>query len=161
LVTDVGRRVEHDACRRVAILERRRIYERLERRSRLAARLDGAVEIVEAEVEAAVQRDDRSVERIDGDECSLRFGNLREAPRAFRRSPKPHDVAGLQNLGNRRRFGSHAVVVDEDSGPLDGIEPDRLFAIVGEENARADVIGAQHQRALIVEQARVVVEQRA
>ena len=95
--------VEHDGRRRIAVLERRRVHERLERRARLAAGLRGAVEIVQEEVEAAVQRDDGSVERIERDERTLRFRNCarRQAPSAV---AEAHDVARLQNLGDRRRL---------------------------------------------------------
>ena len=83
--------------RRVPCLERRGVDERLERRSGLPLRLEGAIEPALGEVAAADQREHVSVGRIHGDERplqvvgglalfhlgQLRARRVREAPPAF------------------------------------------------------------------------------
>ena len=70
-------RVGHDRGRREAVIETGGVHERLERGAGLAARLRRAIEVVQEEIEATVQRHDRAVERVDRDERALNLGDLR------------------------------------------------------------------------------------
>src|SRR5690606_18914570 len=63
-VLDRKRRVVDDRSDRKAVLESGRVDEGLHRGARLALRLDGAVVLVEVIIEAAGERDDRTVLRI-------------------------------------------------------------------------------------------------
>ncbi len=79
-----ARLVDHDGCvhddarRRKALVERRRVDEGLESRSRLASRLGHAIELALEEVEAAHQGDHRAVLGIHRYQGALRLGNLDE-----------------------------------------------------------------------------------
>ncbi len=75
------RRVEDHGRRREAILQRRRIQERLEARARLTPRLRDAVVLVGEVIEAADERDDAAVVRVQRDQRALRLGQLRRAAR--------------------------------------------------------------------------------
>src|SRR5207249_673922 len=64
-------RVENDRGRGVAVIDRRGIDERLEARPRLAARLDGPIELAAPEVVSADHRLHLAGVRIDGDDRAL------------------------------------------------------------------------------------------
>src|SRR5262249_56020812 len=55
-LADAERSVDDDTGRRVAVVERGRVDDRLERRTGLAARLDGAIELACGKAEAAHKR---------------------------------------------------------------------------------------------------------
>ncbi|CAM2149493.1 hypothetical protein PT2222_210130 [Paraburkholderia tropica] len=74
------RRIVDDRGRPEPLVERRRIDERLEARTRLAPRLRDVVELVLVEVEAAHQRADRAVLRHHRDERALDLRQLRDRP---------------------------------------------------------------------------------
>src|SRR5947207_2472206 len=57
-------RIQHLAFRRVAIVQRRRIDERLEGRARLALRLHGAIELAGGKTETAGEREDAAGVRV-------------------------------------------------------------------------------------------------
>ena len=63
-LVDLDRLVEHDRGRRIAVVERRGVDERLERRAGLALRLGGAVEFRLVVGEAADHRQHAAGERI-------------------------------------------------------------------------------------------------
>ena len=79
--------------RRVAGLERRRVDERLERRTRLTARLDRAIEVALVEVAAADHRAHVPGRRIDRDERRL----------------QRIDITDWRFLGGQRAPGRHRV----------------------------------------------------
>ena len=116
---DYDGRVEHDRGRRVALLECRRIYERLEGRAGLPERLRGAVEFRGREVEAAHEAGDRGVFRIDRDQRALHLGHLRKRPETGARGHDIYDVARRQNLGCRLRRRAGGFAVDEWFRPAD------------------------------------------
>ena len=79
---DLDRRVEHDRRRLVAVVERRRVDERLERRAGLALGLDGAVELAHGEREAADDGQHAAGVRVHGDEAAADLGDLHQRPDA-------------------------------------------------------------------------------
>ena len=93
------RRVEHDGGGRESGLQRRRVDEGLERGTRLAARLDHAVELRGVVVEAARQRDDRAVVRVERDEGALDLRDLREQ----RLGPRPSGARRRRRRSSARR----------------------------------------------------------
>ena len=74
------RTVDDDARRRVAVVERRRVDQRLERRAGLAARLRRAIELALGEAEAADDREDAAGMRIHGDQRAADLRHLLERP---------------------------------------------------------------------------------
>jgi hypothetical protein len=72
------RRVHDDGRGREAVLERRRVQERLEAGARLAPRLRHAVEFVVEVIEAADQRHDGAIIGIQRHQRALRLGQLRQ-----------------------------------------------------------------------------------
>src|SRR5690606_35049790 len=70
-ILDHERRIVDDARRREALIERGRVEERLERRPGLASGLNGTVVVAGVIVEAADERRDRAVLRVERDESAL------------------------------------------------------------------------------------------
>ena len=96
--------------RRVAIVHRRRIDQRLERRSRLSIGLRGAIELALVEREAADHRKHAAGQRIHRDHGAGHFGQLPQAILAFDRVAVLAEqrigvdhVARRQNLRDRDR----------------------------------------------------------
>ena len=87
---DLERRVHHHRGRRVAVVERRGIDERLERRARLAERLGGAVELAFGEGEAADHGQHAAGMRVHRDERALDLRHLLELELAG--SPAPFET---------------------------------------------------------------------
>src|SRR5262249_34030224 len=79
-LADAERAVDDDARRRVAVVERGRVDDRLERRAWLATRLHGAIELAFGEAEAADEREHAPGVRIHGDDRSADRGHLLERP---------------------------------------------------------------------------------
>src|SRR5947209_6610674 len=73
---DLERSIEHDTGRRVSVVERRRIYERLERRTRLALCLRGPIELALIVGKAANHRENPPGLGIHGDNCAGYFRHL-------------------------------------------------------------------------------------
>ena len=98
-LVDLDRLVEHDRRRRVAVVERRRVDERLEGRARLAHRLRRAVELRLVEREAADHGEDAAgigVHRDDG-AARLRGSGAAGTVRACRRSARHRSTSpGVQ-----------------------------------------------------------------
>ena len=102
--------VHRDRCvvdladRREAVVERRGIDERLERRARLALRLHRAVELARGVAEAARQREHAARMRIHRHDGAVDFRHLPQAvmPGLPRRRLDIDDVAELDNLMRRR-----------------------------------------------------------
>ena len=76
---DLDRPVDHDRRRRVAIVNRRRIDQRLERRSRLPIGLCRAIELALVEREAADHRDHAAGQRVHRDHGAGHFRHLPQA----------------------------------------------------------------------------------
>ena len=81
-LVDLDRRVEHDRGRLVAVVERGRVDERLERGAGLALGLDGAVELAHGEGEAADDGEHAARVRVHGDEAAADLGDLHQRPGA-------------------------------------------------------------------------------
>src|SRR6478736_10436601 len=117
-LTDAERAVDDDARRRVAIVERGRVDDRLERRARLAARLHGAVELAFGEAETAYEREHAAGVRIHGHHRTADLRHLLERPlpgdvrllvgRLARGDVD--DVARLERVGEHPRARTHAVL---------------------------------------------------
>ena len=110
---DRDRRIEHDTRRLVAIVERGGIDERLERRSRLATRLSGTIELAQREREAADAREHAARVRIHDDDAATDLGNLHKRPHALRlvmvfRRNVDH-VADVQHVARARLLARLAV----------------------------------------------------
>ena len=73
------RLIEHDRGRRIAVVERGGVDERLERGARLAQRLGGAVELGLVEREAADHRQHAAGERVHRDAGAGDLGDLAQA----------------------------------------------------------------------------------
>ena len=102
---DLDRRIHHDGRGRVAVVERRRVDERLERRARLAQRLRRAIELALVEREAADHREHAAGERVHRDDRAGDFRDLAQAVLAgvlVDRSRHRH-VAGGEHLADTRR----------------------------------------------------------
>ena len=78
-LVDFDRRVEHDRGRRIAIVERGRVDERLERGARLAQRLRRAVELGLVEGEAADHGEDAARIGVHRDDRAADLRNLAQA----------------------------------------------------------------------------------
>src|SRR5690606_4663628 len=72
--------IDHDAGGVQPALQRRRVDEGLEGGAGLAARLCCPVVLAELEIQAAAERDDRAVARIEGDQRALYRRRLRQRP---------------------------------------------------------------------------------
>lgn len=81
--------------------------------ARLALGLDRAVVVALLEGEAADQRADRPVLRVEGDQRALCGGNLYEAQGAVFLALHADLVAGLGHVGGLARHRAHAVVAEE------------------------------------------------
>src|SRR5262249_4924849 len=82
-LTDAERTVDDDARRRIAVVERGRVDDWLERRAGLAARLNGGIELALGEAEAADQREHAASVRIHRDDGATNRRNLLERPLPF------------------------------------------------------------------------------
>ena len=103
---DLERRIEHDGRRRVAVVERGRVDERLERRARLAQRLRRAVELALVEGEAANHREHATGPRIFDHHRAGNFRHLTQDELAFGLGRLDIDyVAGADDLTDFRRTG--------------------------------------------------------
>ena len=117
-LTDAERAVDDDARRRVAIVERGRVDDRLERRAWLAARLHGAVELAFGEAETTDKREHAAGVRIHGHDRTADLRHLLERPlpgdvrllvgRLARGNVD--DVAGLEHVGHDPGASAHAVL---------------------------------------------------
>ena len=116
-VIDLDRRVHHDGRGRVAVVERRRIDERLERGARLAQRLRRAIELALVEREAADHREHaagpadpsrRSRRRFPesgaADTCRRPCRPARHRSRRRRRAPGSTFEGVLQRSGRLAAF---------------------------------------------------------
>src|SRR4249920_4165370 len=79
-LTDAERAVDDDARRRIAVVERGRVDDRLEGRAWLAARLHGAIELAFGEAETADEREHAAGVRIHGHDRSADRWDLLERP---------------------------------------------------------------------------------
>ena len=126
-LVDLDRRVEHDAGRLVAVVERRRVDQRLEGRARLALGLQGAVELAGGEGEAADHRVHAAGVRVHGDEPAADLGDLHQRPGAGRLGRvlgrHPDDVAGAEHVGHR--LGRCAARARPPAPPRRGSPPPR------------------------------------
>ncbi len=80
---DLDRRIEHDGRRRVAVVERGGVDQRLERGTRLSQRLGGAVELALVEREAADHREHAAGLRIERDDGAGDFRHLAQPELPF------------------------------------------------------------------------------
>ena len=103
-LVDLDRRVEHDAGRLVAVVERGRVDQRLEGGAGLALGLDGAVELAGGEREAAGHRVHAPGMRVHGDQAAADLRHLHQRPGAGRLGRvlgrHPDHVAGAQHVGH-------------------------------------------------------------
>ena len=115
--------LEHDGCvvdergRRESTFERSRVDERLERRSGLSLRLYRPVVLARAEVEAAHQRNDRAVGRIEGNQRGAHGGHLREAAAPVLERLHVHDLADFHDVGSRLRSPTDCAPLQRGPGP--------------------------------------------
>ena len=97
---DLDRRIEHDRRRRIAVVERGRIDDRLERRARLAQRLRRAIELALIVGEAADHREHAAGQRILDHHRAGDFRHLPQAELTFGlRRLDVDDVAGADAPG--------------------------------------------------------------
>ena len=92
------RRILQHGRRREAVVERRRVQERLESGTGQAPRLGDAVVLVGEVVEAAHQRDDAAVVGIERHQRALRFRDLPELRMPGFIGDDVDDVAALEHL---------------------------------------------------------------
>ena len=123
---DLDRRIEHDARRLVAVIERGGIDERLEGRARLPARLRCTVELAQREREAADARQHASGVRIHDDDATADLGDLHERPDALRLvrvlGRDVDDIADIQHVAGARLLAGLLVrPLDFLVGHLDGL----------------------------------------
>ena len=102
LIVDDHRGVQHHAGGRKTLVERSRINERLEPRTRLAPGLDDPVVFALKEIKAADQGDDRAVFRVDRHQRTLRFGYLYEEQGFGRASHGVDDIPAAQDFRGLR-----------------------------------------------------------
>ena len=86
---DLDRRVEDDRRRLVAVVERRRVDERLERRAGLALGLHGAVELAHGEREAADHGEHAARVGVHRDDAAADLRDLHQRPDAAERCSAP------------------------------------------------------------------------
>ena len=106
------------------VLERRRVQERLEARTRQAPRLGDAVVLVGEVIEAADQRHDAAVVGIERDQRGLRLRDLPELRVAGVVGDHVHHVAAAQDLARRVRRGADAVAVQLATRPRQAVPVD-------------------------------------
>ena len=108
---DAGRKIKRlvgdDMAGAVATLERGRVDEGFEARARLALALSDVVELVAVEVEAAHQRANRAVARVDGHQGGLHLGHLCDLPALVAVVADAHDGAAADAARLRRLVGQH------------------------------------------------------
>jgi hypothetical protein len=120
---DLDRRVHHDGRGRVAVVERCRVDERLERGARLAQRLRGAVELALVEREAADHREHAPVERVHRDDRAGDFRIWRRPVFAgvlVEHLDEDH-VAGREDLADLGRHGPFPVAARAHFTPSIGM----------------------------------------
>ena len=147
------RRVIDDGGRRETLLERCRIDERLEARSRLAPRLRHVVELVLGVVEAPDHRQHGTGRWVERDEGALHLGQLRQRPVALGALDQPHHrtTADLRLrialLGQPRGDRLEAVARDGDEFAVLQRGDDLLRArFEHHAGAQLVVVGVLHQR---------------
>ena len=89
--------------------------------------------------------------------CTSGICASRQPPSAVRR--KSHDVSGMQHDSDRGWLLPTRSSCTNGAAQLDGREVDCLHAVRREEHTRLDVVGREHDRGLVIEQYRMVVEQ--
>ena len=104
------RRVVDQRGRREPLLERGRIDERLERRSGLPLRLHCPVVLARVEVEAAHQRDDRAVPRVERHERGAHGGHLRKAVLPVLERLDVDDLPHREHVARRPRSRAERVL---------------------------------------------------
>src|SRR6478736_2021315 len=114
-LTDAERAVDDDTRRRVAVVERGRVDDRLEGRAWLAARLHGAIELASSEAETADKREHAPGVWVHGHHRTADLRHLLERP-------LPGDVRLL--VGRLARARTHAVL-ELGPGPRHFGEGDR------------------------------------
>ena len=139
-VADFDRRIEHHRGRRVAVVERRRIDDRLERRAGLAQRLGGAVELGLGVGEAADHGQHAAGARVHGDQRAFELGHLLEGVGA--------------RLAGERRDVDHVAELEESAellaDPLDVRAGQRAVDAIGSHLAIDDRSRAQADTGLVV-----------
>ena len=134
------RGVVDDGRRRESLFQRRRVDERLERRSGLALRLRHVVELVALEAPAADERQDGAVLRPHRDERGFRLRQLRDlpaplgVPREADHRARPDPARGGRLVGERA------------GGELDAVARDFRDLAVGEHRLHLGRRSVRHDR---------------
>ena len=157
-LVDLDRRVHHHRRRRIAVIERRRVDERLERGTGLAQRLRGAVELALVVREASDKREHPAGQRFHHNEPARHFGKLTQPilRRIFagrlhinhvaRRQHLAHPRDELAPLGSYRRLRPlHAIERNDADLTLPGDRPAGLAPGL-QADARRLVAGFEHDR---------------
>ena len=113
-------RVENQGRRRVAVIERGEIDERLKRRTRLPLGLGHAVEHALLEAITALHRQNAARARVDRDDSALDVRDLaqREGLALVIQRLDRHDVAGAQNIAGLFRSCADLLFLQGRLGPF-------------------------------------------
>ena len=155
---DLERRIEHDGGRRIAVVERGGVDQRLERGAGLPQRLGGAVELALVEREAADHREHAAGVRIERDDAAGDFGHLAQ-PELPVPAVDRIDIDHVADFQHLRDAGRHAAARWAGRGlrPAHALKRDRaVVALLDqraarlarrlEADARALVVDLEHDR---------------